>query len=170
MSAIAIDRVHAATPELEAFIAAHHAEMVGTAPPESQHALPLDGLLRAGARLFAGTVDGRIVATGALVVVEPQHEELKSMRIDPSVRGRGLGRTLVRFLLDDAVARDVTRVSLETGRDEFFLPARTLYAAAGFRECEAFGRYLPDPHSAFLTLELPHGSAAPEPSHAIMNG
>jgi putative acetyltransferase len=61
-------------------------------------------------------------------------------------------------------------VSLETGRDPFFDPARAMYAAAGFREGPPFGSYLPDPHSAFLTMLLPASSAVAMPPGAIMNG
>lgn len=169
MSDLVITRIASATPELATFVSAHHAEMQGTAPPESQHALPLDGLLAPHVRLFAATLDGRIVGTGALATVDEGHEELKSMRTDPAVRGRGIGRTMVRFLLDDAAARGVRRVSLETGRDDFFLPAVAMYTRAGFRECAAFGRYLPDPHSVFLTLDLGDAASAADGSHAIMN-
>ena len=37
---------------------------------------------------------------------------------------------------------------------DFFLPARRLYAKAGFRECGPFGDYRLDPNSVFMTLEL----------------
>ncbi|GAT75064.1 GCN5-related N-acetyltransferase [Microbacterium sp. HM58-2] len=149
---IVIERVESATPALAAFVAAHHAEMEGTAPPESQHALPFDRLLEPGIRLFAGYDDGHAVATGALAAVEDGHEELKSMRTAPTMRGRGVGRAMLAFLIDDAANRGILRLSLETGRDSFFAPARALYASAGFIECDAFGRYLPDPNSTFMTL------------------
>ena len=167
---ILIERATSATPELAAFVLAHHAEMDGTAPPESQHALTLDGLLVPAVRLFVGTVDGRLAATGALARVSDAHEEVKSMRTDPAFRGHGFGRTMLRFLLDDARARGIERVSLETGRDDFFAPARAMYVSEGFRETDAFGTYLPDPHSAFLTRELLAPSAAAPSPHAIMNG
>ena len=149
---ILIEQVETATPALAAFIAAHHAEMEGTAPPESQHALSFDRLLEPGIRLFAGYDDGHAVATGALAAVEDGHEELKSMRTAPTMRGRGVGRAMLAFLIEDAAGRGIRRLSLETGRDSFFAPARALYASAGFVESEAFGSYLPDPHSAFMTL------------------
>ncbi len=159
---IVIDRVALATPELAAFLAAHHAEMQHTAPPESRHALVLDRLLAPGVRLFAARVDDRLAATGALAAVADEHEELKSMRTDPALRGRGLGGTMLQFLLGDAATRGILRVSLETGSDAFFAPARAMYAAAGFRETEPFGAYLPDPHSTFMTRELPRSSSAPQ--------
>lgn len=158
---IVIERIEAPTPALSDFIAAHHADMEGTAPPESQHALPFERLLAPGIRLFAASSEGRIVATGALATVDEEHEELKSMRTDPAVRGRGLGRAMLAFLIEDAAVRGIRRLSLETGRDDFFIPARAMYASAGFVECEAFGRYLPDENSAFMTL-TPVPSTSPD--------
>lgn len=161
---VTIERIEAPTDALSAFVAAHHAEMLGTAPPESQHALPFERLLAPGIRLFAAFEAGRPVATGALATVEDGHEELKSMRTDPALRGRGLGRAMLAFLIEDAASRGMLRLSLETGRDDFFAPARAMYAGAGFVECSAFGRYPPDPHSTFMTLSpVRAASVSPPP-------
>jgi putative acetyltransferase len=35
-----------------------------------------------------------------------------------------------------------------------FVPARTLYEAAGFAPCEPFGSYAPSPNSTFMTLTV----------------
>lgn len=151
---IVIARVEAASPALDAFLLAHHQDMEGTAPPESRHALPVDRLLAPGVRLFATMEDGRPIATGALATVDEGHEELKSMRTEPAQRGRGLATTMLEFLIADARARGIHRISLETGSMDFFLPARRLYERAGFRECAAFGSYRPDPLSTFMTRTL----------------
>lgn len=151
---IVIERVEHASPELASFLHAHLADMEGTAPAESRHALPFERLLRPGVRLFAGFSEGRPVATGALAELAEGHEELKSMRTDPGMRGQGLGRTMLGFLLTDAAGRGIRRISLETGSMDFFLPARALYASAGFVECAPFGGYRPDPLSTFMTLKL----------------
>lgn len=159
---IVIERVTETTPALQAFIAAHHAEMEGTAPPESQHALSSEQLMGPSIRLFAGFDERRMVATGALSAVSDGHEELKSMRTAPSLRGKGIGRAMLGFLIADAVERGIRRLSLETGADSYFAPARALYADAGFVECEAFGDYLADPNSVFMTLS-PVPAVAPAP-------
>ena len=52
------------------------------------------------------------------------------------------------------LAAGYRRVSLETGTQEFFRPARTLYEKYGFRECGPFADYRLDPNSVFMTLEL----------------
>lgn len=151
---IMIDRVVAATADIADFLLAHHADMSGTAPSESQHALPLEALLAPGMRLFVARDGEALVATGALASLEDDHEELKSMRTHPARRGEGLGARMLAALLADASARGVRRVSLETGSADFFRPAHALYARAGFRDCAPFGTYVADPHSIFMTLSL----------------
>ncbi|MFP3344409.1 hypothetical protein R0J87_18095 [Halomonas sp. SIMBA_159] len=46
------------------------------------------------------------------------------------------------------------QISLETGSMTFFEPARRLHAKFGFEYCGPFGRYLPDPNSCFMQLQL----------------
>ncbi|HEY4460784.1 MAG TPA: GNAT family N-acetyltransferase [Pseudonocardiaceae bacterium] len=76
------------------------------------------------------------------------------MRTDPAARGNGVASALLRHALDDARARGITRISLETGSQDFFEPARALYRKYGFTECGPFDGYLPDPNSTFMTLQL----------------
>jgi putative acetyltransferase len=91
----------------------------------------------------------------ALKELDAGHGELKSMRTDAAARGRGLGARLLEHVLAEATRRGYRRISLETGSEEFFRPARTLYAKYGFRECGPFAGYVLDPNSVFMTLELP---------------
>ncbi|YAL83194.1 GNAT family N-acetyltransferase [Dermacoccaceae bacterium W4C1] len=158
-----------ANPSLRAFLQAHLRDMEPTAPPESRHALDLAGLARPGVRLWIIEEAGQIIATGAtatLIPAEPGHEEIKSMRVDPVQRGRGLAREMVTHLIEDARARGVRRLSLETGSMEFFAPARALYAAAGFVECAPFGGYRPDANSFFMSKTLT-GGAPPHDARRI---
>ncbi|RYJ07213.1 MAG: GNAT family N-acetyltransferase, partial [Actinomycetales bacterium] len=43
---------------------------------------------------------------------------------------------------------------LETGSQDYFAPARRLYARHGFVECGPFGDYVVDPSSVFMSLGL----------------
>ena len=140
--------------DLRDFLQAHLNDMEPTAPPESRHALDLDGLRGPGVRMWVARLDDALVGTVALKAVDPAHDELKSMRTDPAARGTGVASALLRYALDDARARGVTRVSLETGSMAFFDPARALYRKHGFTECAPFGAYRPDPLSTFMTLSL----------------
>ena len=152
-----IDRADFGDPGLAEFLQAHLDDMEPTAPPESRHALDLGALQAPGVRLWVATDAEGIVGTAALAVVEPGHEEVKSMRTAPRARGRGVARALLTHLVDDARARGVVRLSLETGSMEFFAPARALYARAGFEPCEPFGSYVEDPNSVFMTRLLRGG-------------
>lgn len=141
-------------PALIAFLQAHLDDMEPTAPPESRHALDLAGLQAPGVRLWVGHLDGVLVGTVALAPLEQAHEELKSMRTDPAARGRGVATAMLVHAMDDARARGVVRVSLETGSMAFFEAARALYRRHGFVDCPPFGSYVEDPLSTFLTREL----------------
>ncbi|WP_018157622.1 GNAT family N-acetyltransferase [Demetria terragena] len=151
---LAIKRADLNDPAVVAFLEAHHADLIPTSPPESQHSLGVEELRAEGIRVWEARFADQVAAVGALAPIEPGHEELKSMRTDPGLRGRGLGRRMVAHLVADARNRGVQRISLETGSDEFFAPARALYENAGFTPCAPFGTYTADPHSAYYLLDL----------------
>lgn len=138
-------------PALEVFLRAHLADMAPESPKESQHALDMAALRQPGVRLWVAWHGRRIAGTCALAVLAPGHEELKSMRTEPELRGRGVASELLNHVLGDARARHVGRISLETGSMEFFAPARALYAKHGFAPCPPFGSYKEDPHSSYMT-------------------
>ncbi|MBS2936276.1 GNAT family N-acetyltransferase [Nocardioides sp. J2M5] len=143
-----------ADPRLAAFLQAHLDDMEPTAPPESRHALDLTALQGPGVRLWVAAEDGDLVGTVALAPLDRGHEELKSMRTEPRLRGRGVASRLLAHALADARSRGVERVSLETGSMAFFEPARAFYARAGFVPCGPFGSYVEDPNSTFMTRGL----------------
>ena len=149
-----ITRADFSDPRLTAFLQAHLDDMEPTAPAESRHALDLAALREPHVRLWVATDAEGVVGTAALAVLEPRHEELKSMRTEPRVRGRGVASALIVHAVDDARSRGVERVSLETGSMAFFAPARALYAKAGFTRCSPFGSYVVDPLSTFMTREI----------------
>ncbi|OYO22666.1 GNAT family N-acetyltransferase [Enemella dayhoffiae] len=140
--------------DLAEFLQAHLDDIAPTAPACSQHALDLSGLQSPSVRLWTAVAEDRVVGTVALSEASPGHLELKSMRTAPACRGRGIGAQLLAYALGEARSRGVSRVSLETGSQDFFAPARRLYAAHGFVECPPFGSYVEDPNSVFMTLTL----------------
>ena len=140
--------------DLRDFLQAHLDDMEPTAPPESRHALDLSGLREPGVRMWVARLDGALVGTVALKNLTPTHDELKSMRTDPAARGNGVASALLEHALDDARARGIDQVSLETGSMAFFDPARALYRKYGFTECGPFGSYVADPNSTFMARWL----------------
>ena len=149
---IALDDLHGSTTV--EFLEAHVAQLRGLAPPESTHALDLTGLRSPQVTLWSATDDGQVVGCAALKRLDGVHAELKSMRTAPHRTRQGVARRLLVHVLDEASAAGFERVSLETGSEEFFAPARRLYAAHEFTPCPPFGDYRPDPLSVFMTRLL----------------
>jgi len=146
-----IERADFGRADLAEFLQAHLDDMEPTAPPESRHALDLTGLQSPDVRMWV-MYDGEcIVGTGALAKIVEGHEEVKSMRTDPTRRREGVARRVLDHLLHDAARRGVFRVSLETGSMSYFDAARALYERAGFTCCGPFGGYVEDPNSVFMT-------------------
>lgn len=141
-------------PAIHALLNEHLQNMYALSPPESVHALDVSGLAAPEVTFWTIADGDDLVGCVALKELDPWHGELKSMRTDAASRGRGLGARLLEHVLAEAARRGYRRVSLETGSQDFFAPARTLYAKYGFRECGPFGGYSLDPHSVFMTLEL----------------
>jgi putative acetyltransferase len=141
-------------PQIAAFLDEHIQEMRAITPPESKYALDLDGL-RKPAITFWSVMDGEtVVGCGALKRLEPDHAELKSMRVAATRRRGGIASLLLAHLITEARRRGFTRLSLETGSAEFFLPARKLYEKFGFDYCEPFADYRLGPHNLFMTRVL----------------
>jgi putative acetyltransferase len=76
------------------------------------------------------------------------------MHTAAAARRRGVGRAMVDHLVAVAAERGYRRVSLETGTMDEFLPARTMYADAGFEVCPPFAQYTVNPYSVCMTLVL----------------
>jgi putative acetyltransferase len=137
-------------------------------PPEDVHALDVEGLLDPAVTFFSFRVADELLGVGALKQLDDHHAEVKSMHTAEAARGRGVARAILEHLLAVARERGYTRVSLETGSMAAFLPARTLYASAGFVSCGPFGDYRLSPNSTYMTLSLngsepaaPAGSSGP---------
>ncbi len=134
-----------------ALLTEHLADMYATSPPESVHALDPTALTAPAVTFWTARVDGVLLGCGALKELDPTHAEIKSMRTSPAARGRGVATGILGHLLSTAAGRGYRRLSLETGAQEFFAPARRLYQRHGFTLCPPFGDYLPDDNSVFLT-------------------
>ena len=76
------------------------------------------------------------------------------MRTSTSARNMGVATKLLNHVLNVGVERGYTNISLETGSQEYFAPARKLYEKHGFRYCAPFSSYEEDPNSKFMTRDL----------------
>ncbi|NUS11068.1 MAG: GNAT family N-acetyltransferase [Streptomyces sp.] len=141
-------------PEIAEFLHEHLRQMYALSPPESVHALDLDALRAPGVTFWSVRDEDGVVGCGALKRLDAGHAELKSMRTRPARQRGGIASRLLAHIIGEATAAGFTRLSLETGSDDAFLPARALYAKFGFTVCEPFADYRPDPNSTFMTRTL----------------
>jgi putative acetyltransferase len=132
----------------------HTADMHAQTPPESIHMMDASALAVPGVAFFVMREDGAAIGMGAFKQLDATHAEIKSMHVLHEVRGRGLSKVMLAHLVDQAQAMGVTRLSLETGAEPIFAPARGLYERAGFTYCPPFGDYVLDPNSVFMTKTL----------------
>ncbi|WP_418593159.1 GNAT family N-acetyltransferase [Ponticoccus sp. (in: a-proteobacteria)] len=155
-----LDPVTDADAAVDDLLARHHADMRAGSPPESCHVMTASALRAAGAQVYALRDEaGAVCAVGALKPLTDgplpgPAVELKSMHVARACRGRGLGGILLRHLLGRAREGGATSACLETGTQDAFLPARELYAGAGFTECPPFADYRLDPLSVFMMRRL----------------
>lgn len=143
-------------PEIGELLDEHLRSMHSISPPESVHALDLDRLRRPEITFWTVWSGATLLGCGALKQLDPQHGEIKSMRTATAHRRKGVGRAMLRHLLDEATRRGYDRLSLETGSQAAFEPARRLYAGFGFTPCAPFDGYVADPNSVFMTRRLRH--------------
>ena len=141
-------------PEVAALLTEHLADMAAASPPESCHALNLDGLRQPEVTFWSGWDGPELLGCGALKELDAGHAEVKSMRTARAHRGKGVGTLVLQHLLTEARQRGYRRLSLETGSMAFFEPAHRLYRRFGFEACEPFANYVADPNSLFMTKLL----------------
>ncbi len=141
--------------DVRALLQRHLELMHAQSPPEDVHALDVDALLDPSVTFISYRSAGKLLGVAALKRLDDGHGEVKSMHTAQEARGRGVARALLEHLIRVAQERGIERLSLETGSQVEFAPARSLYASAGFTQCEPFGDYAPSPNSAFMTLRLP---------------
>ncbi|MFD7165425.1 GNAT family N-acetyltransferase [Streptomyces violascens] len=141
-------------PEIARFLDQHIQQMQSITPPESKHALDLDALRKPEITFWSVKDGDTLVGCGAIKRLDTGHAELKSMRTAPIRKRSGVASLLMEHIITEATRMGFSRLSLETGTAEFFLPARKLYEKFGFTRCEPFADYEPDPNSTFMTKKL----------------
>ncbi|MDR9855539.1 GNAT family N-acetyltransferase [Paenibacillus sp. VCA1] len=141
-------------PEIAGLIREHLQGMAEKSPPESVHALNLDRLRQPDVTFWSAWEQGELLGCGALKELDSGHGEIKSMRTASAHLRKGVARSILAHIIEEARNRGYRRLSLETGSMESFQPARRLYQAFGFKECGPFADYILDPYSTFMTKEL----------------
>ena len=151
---IRIETDDPARPDVHQLLSEHLADMFATSPAESVHALDHSALSHESITFWTAREDRVLLGCGALKMLSAGHAEIKSMRTTARARGRGVATLMLEHIVAEAARRGYERVSLETGTEDYFAPARRLYARHGFTECPPFGDYTLDPHSVFMELAV----------------
>lgn len=141
-------------PDVRMLLDEHLADMYATSPPESVHALEPNALTGPDMRFYTVRDGQTLLGCGALKALSTDAGELKSMRTATQARGRGVASLLLKALVEQARVTGWSRLSLETGVEDYFAPARRLYERHGFVTCGPFADYSDDPNSVYYTLEL----------------
>src|SRR5258705_4618026 len=141
-------------PAVHALLNEHLENMHQLLPAESVHALSREKLRVPEITFWTAWEDDLLLGCGALKELDLKHGEIKSMRTPQANRRQGVGRAMLRHIIEVAKERGYERLSLETGAQEGFEPARKLYESFGFEYCGRFGDYPEDPNSIFMSLRL----------------
>ncbi|HZX76065.1 GNAT family N-acetyltransferase [Lysobacter sp.] len=142
-------------PEVVALLQEHLQSMAQLSPPESIHALDLDGLRQSQVTFWSAWDEEELMGCGALKQLDAAHGEIKSMRTASRHRRKGVAAAMLEHILAEAGRRQYHRLSLETGSMQGFDAARQLYARFGFEFCGPFADYTDDPNSVFMTRAVP---------------
>lgn len=130
------------TDELAQALQAHWLFCTSSTPIEHVYALDASKLFAPDITIFGARIDGELVGVGAMRKLDEHHAELKSMHTLAKSRGLGIGKAMVAHIEEFAKSNGVDRMSLETGTNEAFRPARELYKSLGYESCDAFGDYV----------------------------
>jgi putative acetyltransferase len=139
------------TDELAHVLQAHWIFCTSSTPIEHVYALDASKLFSPDITVFGARIDGELVGVGAMRKLDLLHGELKSMHTLAKSRGSGVGKAMVAYIEDFARSSGIERMSLETGTNEAFRPARQLYKSLGYQSCEAFGDYVLSEDNACMT-------------------
>lgn len=105
--------------------------------------------------LVVARLDGDPVGCGALRQIDATTVEVKRMYVVPTSRRRGVARRVLGELERVAAERGNDKVILETG---IFQPeALALYASAGYRRTENYGRYVGNPEACCFEKDVEPG-------------
>ncbi len=141
-------------PEVAALLEDHLAAMIRNSPPQCVHALDLSALRAPDITFWTAWDEAALLGCGALKELDPAHGEIKSMRTADAFLGQGVATAILSHLIDEALRRSYSRLSLETGSGPVFAPALALYEKFGFEFCGPFASYRADSFSRFMTMEL----------------
>ncbi|EXL06025.1 GNAT family N-acetyltransferase [Brucella anthropi] len=151
-------RVSVETPlqdDVRALVEGLNAHLLPLSPLEFQFKMTVEQMAGPDTTVFvARDEDGKAVGCGALKMHEDGVGEVKRMFTLPEVRGKRVGSVLVDAIVDQARAKGISRLVLETGTGPGFAGAWRLYENSGFTRCGVVLDYPDSEYSAFFEKRL----------------
>ena len=140
--------------EVNSLLKKHFIELRSVSPAGSTHVLDIEGLKDQSIKFWSLWENNKLVGCGALKFLEKNHGEFKSIRVADEFKKKGIGERIINHLIEEAKKLKISKLSIETGAGDFFLPARNLFSKFGFKSCPPFAHYNDDPNSCYYTLDL----------------
>jgi len=140
--------------EVNNLLKKHFIELRSVSPAGSAHVLDIEGLKDQSIKFWSLWENNKLVGCGALKFLEKNHGEFKSIRVADEFKKKGIGERIINHLIEEAKKLKISKLSIETGAGDFFLPARNLFSKFGFKSCPPFAHYKDDPNSCYYTLDL----------------
>ena len=137
--------------EVNKLLTKHFIELRAASPQGSAHVLDIPGLKVPSIKFWSLWENDKLMGCGALKFLEREHGEFKSIRIHDNFRKKGNGINVINHLINEAKKLNISRLSIETGAGDFFIPARKLFKKSGFEPCKPFAHYKEDINSVYLT-------------------
>lgn len=149
---VSVERESPRQTEVAELVSELDAYVSGLYPVESNHLMSIDALCAPEIRFFVARCRGTAVGCGALRVDRSGYGEVKRMFVRPGLRGKGIGRVILRRVEREARDSGLSCLRLETGTLQ--PEALGLYRSEGYREISPFGDYRSDPLSVFMEKEI----------------
>ncbi len=121
-------------------------------PPESRFGLDIVALQDKAVTLFLAKIEDKPVGCGAIQLQAPGYAELKRMYVPPNMRGKGIGKQILKEIESFAKQVNIHTLRLETGVHQ--QEAIHLYQKLGYYQILPFNDYKEDPLCLFFEKTL----------------
>ncbi len=148
---VTVEREDPKSEDASGILKESHILMQAMFSPDENHFLSIDELCVDNVLFFVGRVNGEPAGTGALMVKDG-YGEVKSMFTKSDFRGLGVADIILSRIEDEAKARNLPYLRLETG--DLLHAAMRLYSRYGFHDCGPFGEYEDNGASVFLEKSI----------------
>ena len=86
-------------PEVNQLLKKHFIELRSVSPEGSTHVLDIEGLQDKSIKFWSIYENDELIGCGALKFLDPNHGELKSIRVADPFRNKGNGKKIIKVLL-----------------------------------------------------------------------